>query len=96
MINLTRSKSSPDRKGMYHMHIDEHSGEQTFYISLPRDNSPLGIHVIPYNPDENRVNGLLLQNIESDGRIKRQGILEVNDRIVEINRVNVVQCSFEK
>ena len=78
------------------MHVDEHTGEQTFYISLPRENSPLGIHVIPYNPDENRVNGLLLQNIEPDGRIQRQGILEVNDRIVEINRVNVEQCSFEK
>ena len=42
------------------------------------------------------MNGLLLQNIESDRRIKRQGILEINDRIIEINRINIEQCSFER
>lgn len=78
------------------MHIDEKTGDQIFYVSLPKENSPLGIHVIPHNIDENQVNGLLLQNIEADGRIKRQGVLEINDRIVEINRINIEQCSFEK
>jgi len=100
-MNITRQKSSPqsqlsDNKAMYNIHIDEQTGIQTFYISLPKENSPLGIHVVPYNVDENQVNGLLLQNIESDGRIKRQGVLEINDRIVEINRINIEQCSFEK
>ena len=98
---MNRSNHSPlmhasDNKGMYNVHIDETTADKTFYISLPKENSPLGIHVIPYNTDEEHVNGLLLQNIEPDGRIKRQGVLEINDRIVEINRVNIEQCSFEK
>ncbi|UJR31222.1 hypothetical protein I4U23_018726 [Adineta vaga] len=101
VININRSNHSPsiqslDNKGMYNVHIDEITGDKIFYISLPKENSPLGIHVIPYNTDENQVNGLLLQNIESDGRIKRQGILEINDRIIEINRINIEQCSFER
>jgi len=101
MININRQKHSPlsqssDHKGIYNIHIDEKTGDKIFSISLPKENSPLGIHVIPYNNDEDQVNGLLLQNIESDGRIKRQGILEINDRIIEINRINIEQCSFEK
>lgn len=88
--------NASDNKGMYNVHTDETTGDKIFHISLPKENSPLGIHVIPYNTDEEQVNGLLLQNIEPDGRIKRQGILEINDRIVEINRVNIEQCSFEK
>lgn len=81
---------------MYDVYRDDKTGDQSFTIVLPKENSPLGIHVIPYNSNENQVNGLVLQNIESDGRIKRQGILEINDRIIEINRINIEQCSFEK
>jgi hypothetical protein len=100
-MNITRQKHSPlsqssDHRGIYNLHIDDKTGDQVFSISLPKENSPLGIHVIPSNSNENQVNGLLLQNIEADGRIKRQGILEINDRIIEINRINIEQCSFEK
>ncbi|CAF3377001.1 unnamed protein product [Rotaria socialis] len=101
IMNINGQKHSPttqfaDSKGMYNMHVDEKTGDKTFSISLPKENSPLGIHVIPNNSNENQVNGLILQNIESDGRIKRQGILEINDRIIEINRINIEQCSFEE
>jgi hypothetical protein len=103
VINISRQRHSPlppqsssDKQGMYSIHIDEKTGDKTFYISLPKENSPLGIHVIPYNSNEDEVNGLLLQNIESDGRIKRQGLLEINDRIIEINRISIEKCSFEK
>lgn len=85
-----------DKNEMYNVHFDDKTGDQIFTIILPKENSPLGIHVIPYNSNENQVNGLLLQNIEADGRIKRQGILQINDRIIEINRINIEQCSFEK
>ena len=30
----------------------------------------------------------ILQNIEADGSIKRKGIIQINDRIIEINRTN--------
>lgn len=81
---------------MYNTTVDEKTGDKIFSIILPKENSPLGIHVIPFNGDEEHVNGLVLQNIEDDGRIKRQGILEINDRIIEINRTNIEQCSFDK
>ena len=84
---------------MHNVHTDEHTGEKLFSIALPKENSPLGIHVVPFNTNDDHdehVNGLVLQNIESDGRIRKQGILEINDRIIEINRLNIEQCSFDK
>jgi hypothetical protein len=81
---------------MYNIRIDEKTGDKTFYILLPKETTPLGIHVIPCHNNDNEVNGLVLQNIEDNGRIKRQGILEINDRIIEINRINIERCSFEK
>jgi hypothetical protein len=94
--DATRLPLSADIPGMYNMSIDEKTGDKIFSIILPKENSPLGIHVIPSNGDEQQVNGLVLQNIEAEGRIKRQGILQINDRIIEINRTNIERCSFDK
>lgn len=85
-----------DKSGMHNIYIDEKTGDKVFSIILPKENSPLGIHVVPYNGDEQQVNGLIVQNIEADGRIKRQGILQLHDRIIEINRTNIERCSFDK
>jgi len=94
--DATKPSVSDDIIGMYNISIDEKTGDKIFSIILPKENSPLGIHVIPYNNDEQQVNGLVLQNIEAEGRIKRQGILQINDRIIEINRTNIERCSFDK
>ncbi len=94
--DATKMPLSDDMTGMYNISIDEKTGDKIFSIILPKENSPLGIHVIPYNNDEQQVNGLVLQNIEAEGRIKRQGILQINDRIIEINRTNIERCSFDK
>lgn len=86
-----------NRTGMQNAQIDDQTGDQIFSIYLPKESSPLGIHVIPYNTqNDDHVQGLVLQTIEPDGRIQRQGILQVNDRIIEINRINIEQCSFDK
>ncbi|CAF1025565.1 unnamed protein product, partial [Didymodactylos carnosus] len=88
-----------DNSGIYNIQIDEKTGDKSFYILLQKENSPLGIHVIPYNNNsttQDPIGGLLLQNIEPDGRIKRQGLLNVNDRIVEINRNNIEKCTFDE
>jgi hypothetical protein len=94
--DATKLPLSDDITGMYNICIDEKTGDKIFSIILPKENSPLGIHVVPYNSDEEQVNGLVLQNIEAEGRIKKQGILQINDRIIEINRTNIEQCSFDK
>lgn len=82
--------------GMFNVQTDNKTAEQIFSVVLPKENSPLGIHVVPYNDDEQQVNGLVLQNIEAEGRIERQGILQINDRIIEINRTNIERCSFDR
>jgi hypothetical protein len=94
--DATKISLSDDITGMYNVYMDEKTGDKIFSIILPKENSPLGIHVIPHNDNEQQVNGLVLQNIEADGRIKRQGILQINDRIIEINRTNIERCSFDK
>jgi hypothetical protein len=94
--DATKIQSFDNIGGMYNVYTDEKTNNKIFSIILPKENSPLGIHVIPYNGDEQQVNGLVLQNIEADGRIKRQGILQINDRIIEINRTNIERCSFDK
>lgn len=89
--------SSDVARSLQRAHIDEHqSTERVFYVVLPKENSPLGIHVVPASVDEQYVNGLILQNIEADGRVQRQGILQINDRIIEINRTNIERCSFDR
>jgi hypothetical protein len=93
--DASKHNLSDDIIGMYNISIDEKTGDKIFSIILPKENSPLGIHVIPYN-DEEQVNGLVLQNIEDEGRIKRQGILQIDDRIIEINRTNIERCSFDR
>ena len=92
----SKHSSSDDIQGMSRVYFDEQTQEKVFSILLPKENSPLGIHVIPASADEQIVNGLVLQNIEADGRIRRQGILQINDRIIEINRTNIERCSFDK
>ena len=92
----TQHSSSDDMQGMSRVYFDEQTQEKIFSVLLPKENSPLGIHVIPASADEQLVNGLVLQNIEADGRIQRQGILQINDRIIEINRTNIERCSFDK
>ncbi|CAF1427046.1 unnamed protein product [Adineta steineri] len=91
-----KNQSCDNIQGMYNIYTDDKTGDKIFSIILPKENSPLGIHVVPYNGDEQQVNGLVLQNIEAEGRIKRQGILQINDRIIEINRINIERCSFDK
>jgi hypothetical protein len=94
--NVVQRQSSNDFGDMYNISIDDKTGDKIFSIILPKENSPLGIHVVPDTGDEQQVNGLVLQNIEADGRIKRHGVLQIDDRIIEINRINIERCSFDK
>lgn len=65
-------------------------------ISLPTDGGPLGIHVVPHIDEEGRENGLLVQGVETGGRVDKDGRLRQNDRIVEINGIPLLNVSFQK
>ncbi|CAF0908183.1 unnamed protein product, partial [Didymodactylos carnosus] len=91
--------NSGDSGRIHSIQTDEKTGDKSFCILLPKDNSPLGIHVIPYhsnNSAQEPIGGLVLQNIEPDGRIKKHGFLSLNDRIIEINQRNIEKCTFDE
>jgi partitioning defective protein 3 len=64
------------------------------HISIQNEIGPLGIHVVPSGDPVNP--GLVIQGIEPGGRIDRNGILAVNDRIIEINGHNLIDLPFNK
>ena len=43
-----------------------------------------------------RENGLLVQGVETGGRVDKDGRLRQNDRIVEINGIPLLNVSFQR
>lgn len=64
---------------------------------LPNEGGqPLGIHVVPdYSPLGNEL-GLLVQGVEPGGRIHRDGRIQVQDRIIEINHHPLKDVPFHR
>ena len=66
------------------------------YLVLPNEGGPLGIHVVPdYSPLGSEM-GLLVQGVESGGRIHRDGRIHVGDRIVDINSNPLRDVAFHR
>ncbi|CAF0777257.1 unnamed protein product [Brachionus calyciflorus] len=59
---------------------------------------PLGIHVIPsYESNSSeKESGLIIQRIEPNGRVFKDGRLRIGDRIIEINNQNILGVDFVK
>ncbi|CAF1001779.1 unnamed protein product [Brachionus calyciflorus] len=56
---------------------------------------PLGIHVIPtFESNTQKEIGLTIQRIEPTGRVHRDGRLKTGDRIIEINKRNLIGYDF--
>lgn len=61
-------------------------GNEPTLIVIHHEPGALGIHVVPsFDAVHHREDGLVIESIEPDGRIDRDGRLSVGDRIVEIN-----------
>lgn len=65
-------------------------------VVLSNDRGPLGIHVIPSTDGRGQDQGLLVEGVEQNGRIARDGRIEVHDRIVEINGRHLNNITFQK
>ncbi|XP_053638963.1 partitioning defective 3 homolog isoform X26 [Cherax quadricarinatus] len=65
-------------------------------VVLSNDRGPLGIHVIPSTDGRGHDQGLLVEGVESGGRIARDGRIEVHDRIIEINGKPLNNITFQK
>ncbi|RMZ98648.1 partitioning defective 3 -like protein [Brachionus plicatilis] len=81
------------------VHADDYA--EILNISLNNENSPaqpprpLGIHVIPsHDSNTQKDSGLIIQQIEPNGRVHKDGRLQVGDRIIEINGKNLVDTDF--
>lgn len=72
---------------------DKNFGE---LIVIRNEPGPLGIHVVPDYNRQGDDQGLLVQGIEPDGRIDRDGRLALFDRIVEINGHNLLNMPFQR
>ena len=71
-------------------------GCSSILLVLPNEGGPLGIHVVPdYSPLGSEM-GLLVQGVESGGRIHRDGRIAVGDRIVEINSHPLKDVAFHR
>ncbi|KAF5279144.1 hypothetical protein FQR65_LT03390 [Abscondita terminalis] len=65
-------------------------------IVIRNEPGPLGIHVVPDYDRLGKDKGLLVQGIEPDGRIDRDGRLTIYDRIIEINGQSVLNMPFQR
>ncbi|XP_052798357.1 partitioning defective 3 homolog isoform X4 [Mya arenaria] len=65
-------------------------------ICLDNNGTPLGIHVVPDFNEAGRESGLMVQGIETGGRIEQDGRLKVHDRIIEINGHDLHDVTFSK
>lgn len=59
-------------------------------LTLKYESGPLGIHLIP----EHR--GLIIQGVEPGGRIDRDGRLQAQDKIIEINGHSLLGVPFQQ
>lgn len=81
---------------LYLWHLVFLSFQRTELIVLGKEGGPLGIHVVPDYDSRGRDRGLLVQGIEPNGRVARDGRLAVFDRIVEINGANLLNKPFHR
>ncbi|XP_054722763.1 partitioning defective 3 homolog [Uloborus diversus] len=74
---------------------DSSGDEREKTIILKNESGPLGIHVVPDYDGRGRDTGLVIQGIESGGRIDRDGRFRVGDRITRINGKSLREVSFQ-
>lgn len=65
-------------------------------VCLKNDGTPLGIHVIPNINRNGKEQGLLVEGIEPDGRVARDGRINLHDIITEINGKSLKSVNFHQ
>ncbi|XP_046737676.1 partitioning defective 3 homolog [Diprion similis] len=65
-------------------------------VVIKNEAGPLGLHVVPCYDLLGNDQGLRVERIESNGRIARDGQIELHDKIVKINGNNLLHVPFSK
>ncbi|XP_026231725.1 partitioning defective 3 homolog B-like isoform X3 [Anabas testudineus] len=83
--------------------VDRAQGKHTFNGSLTRtveilgEDSPLGIHVVPYCSSlSGRSLGLYIRGVEEESRSRKEGLFEEDECIVKINNTDLMDKTFSQ
>ncbi|XP_074513603.1 partitioning defective 3 homolog B-like isoform X3 [Sebastes fasciatus] len=83
--------------------VDRPQGKHTFNGSLTRtveilgEDSPLGIHVVPYSSSlSGRSLGLYIRGVEEESRSRKEGLFEEDECIVMINNTDLMDKTFSQ
>ncbi|XP_035532385.1 partitioning defective 3 homolog B isoform X2 [Morone saxatilis] len=83
--------------------VDRPQGKHTFNGSLTRtveilgEDSPLGIHVVPYcSSFSGRSLGLYIRGVEEESRSRKEGLFEEDECIVRINSTDLMDKTFSQ
>ncbi|KAH9505145.1 Partitioning defective 3 [Bulinus truncatus] len=97
---LPRRESVQERVGLldghdgYDIKIFGNSDSNT--ISLYNDGGPLGIHAVPYFNETGKNLGLLIQSIEPDRPVYKDGRIKSGDIVTEINGISLHDVPFQR
>ncbi|XP_044072439.1 partitioning defective 3 homolog B isoform X2 [Siniperca chuatsi] len=83
--------------------VDRSHGKHTFSGSLTRtveilgEDSPLGIHVVPYSSSlSGRSLGLYIRGVEEESRSRKEGLFQEDECIVKINHTDLMDKTFSQ
>ncbi|XP_071328812.1 partitioning defective 3 homolog B isoform X4 [Trachinotus anak] len=83
--------------------VDRAQGKHTFSGSLTRtveilgEDSPLGIHVVPYSSSlSGRSLGLYIRGVEEESRSRKEGLFQEDECIVKINNTDLMDKTFSQ
>ncbi|CAJ1078845.1 partitioning defective 3 homolog B isoform X2 [Xyrichtys novacula] len=83
--------------------VERPQGKHTFTDSLTRiveiigEDSPLGIHVVPYSSSlSGRSLGLYIRGVEEESRSRKEGLFQEEECIVKINNTDLMDKTFSQ
>ncbi|ODN05513.1 Partitioning defective 3 [Orchesella cincta] len=76
--------------------LDLDAEKRLVEIIMRHEAGPLGIHVVPEHNADGRNQGLIVQSVEPGGRVDRDGRVQAQDKIIEINGQYLVGVQFQK
>lgn len=92
-----REPLGQDSKAMYEFGNNaEYRDQEVREIVIKNEAGPLGLHVVPCYDLLGNDQGLRVEGIEPNGRIARDGQIDLHDNIIKINGHNLLRIPFSK
>lgn len=87
-----------DSKALYEVPNSkpELSNQEICEIVIRNETGPLGLHVVPCYDLSGNDQGLRVEGIEPNGRIAKDGQIDLHDKIIKINGHNLLRIPFAK